>query len=111
MRSANGWVGTSVGLSARRSWPQAMLLAFTLSAAGIAQASENPPQVASCQGCHQGALGFEGRCLDELTAAIRELAASGKPHPPLPVQAGAEEDAEALAQALLEAASKGAAEK
>ncbi|MBT8459605.1 MAG: hypothetical protein KJN60_08055 [Boseongicola sp.] len=88
-----------------------MALVFALGGVGMTQAAETPPQVVVCQGCHQGALGFEGTSLDEMTESIAQLAASGKPHPPLPVKADVEAEAEALARALLKAAGQGATEK
>ena len=72
-------------------------------------AQDAASQVLACQGCHQGALSFQGKSASELMEAMVQLPASGKPHPPLPVASADTAALEALVQALLDAANQNAA--
>lgn len=60
----------------------------------------HPAAAATCGACHQGGLSLAGRPVDEIAAAIRDIASGARPHPPVDLGDGSDAAVRALAEAL-----------
>lgn len=93
--------------NSHRRWACAgWLVLSALAVAGAVRADaddplpEGPAVAATCSACHQGGLSLGGRPVNEVEAAIREIASGARPHPPVDLGDGSEAAIRALAEAL-----------
>ena len=75
--------------------------AYTLGAAHADESTALSNQVASCEGCHQGAKTLAGKPVGDVTAMIRVIADGDSRHPPVNITLDLDDhNVEALAKAL-----------
>lgn len=89
----------------RRRWVGPGLALMILAAAAARADADDPAPdgqaaAATCRACHQGGLSLGGRPVDDIAAAIREIAAGARPHPPVDLGDGSDAAVRALAEAL-----------
>jgi cytochrome c553 len=93
--------------NAHRRWASAgWLVLSALAVAGAVRADaddpvpDGPAVAASCSACHQGGLSLHGRPVDQIAAAIRDIASGARPHPPVDFGDGSDAAIRALAEAV-----------